>query len=324
MPDAELFEHCEAGDLSEPEVLRAQVARMLRDPRASSLSDDFAAQWLKFRNLEEASPDRRRFTTWTDSLRDAMREETRLFFETVMREDRPVAELIDADYTFLNEELAKHYGIPSVRGSHMRRVRIPDETRDRRGGILGHAGLLTITSNPTRTSPVLRGKWIMETILGTPPPAPPPGVDDLPAKTSDGEDASLRERLEEHRANPNCAVCHTKMDALGLGLEHYDAIGRWRRKDGRFEIDASTELPDGTPLEGAAGLRDYLTQDRSLLGTLARALTTYALGRSLDRGDRAVIDGWVTALHNEATMKDVIERIVSMEAFRTRIAGVER
>lgn len=319
-PDEELFRHCEEGDLHEPEVLRAEVRRMLRDPRSSSLSSDFAAQWLKFRNLSDAYPDRKQFETWTDSLREAMQEETRLFFETILREDRPIRELLDADFTFVNEELAKHYGIGGVQGEHMRRVRISKAMRARRGGLLTQAGILTANSNPTRSSPVLRGKWIMETILGTPPPAPPPGVDDLAERAADGSAAPLKQRLAEHRENPQCAVCHTKMDALGLSLENFDAIGRWRTRDGRFEIDASAELPTGERLEGVASLRSFVENEGSLVRTFARALATYALGRSLNRYEQSTIDEWASTVHNDITMREIIEHVVFLEAFRLREA----
>lgn len=324
-PDAELARACEAGELQDRDGILRQVRRMLRDPRASTLASNFAAQWLKFRNLDDVNPDRERFEAWDDDLREAMREETRLFFEAILREDRPVSELLDADFTFLNERLAEHYGIGGVRGEALRRVPIPLDQRDRRGGILTHASLLTVNSNPTRTSPVLRGKWILETLLGTPPPAPPPGVDDLPQDGGVEPTASLRERLEQHREDKSCAVCHEKMDALGFGLEHYDAIGKWRTRDGRFEIDAEAELPDGTKIRGGAGLRDHVLEGGELPSTLARALAVYALGRGLGRAEEAALERLAATFSPDVTIRELVEGLCTLDLFRTRTAaGVQK
>ena len=256
MPDDELFALAEEGRLHDPDVLAGQVRRMLRHPRASALATSFASQWLQVTSLDEAAPDPRRFPGFDDDLREAMRLETEMFFEAVLREDRSLWELLDSDFTFLNEDLAKHYGVPGVRGSAMRRVAIPAGLRVARGGVLSQASVLTVTSNPTRTSPVRRGKWILETLLDSPPPSPPPGSDNLPdERDAAGELLSVRERFERHRADPECAVCHAPMDPLGFGLENYDAVGAWRLRDGVFPVDASGELPGGRRFEGPAELK---------------------------------------------------------------------
>ena len=224
IPDDELLSVAERGELSAPDELRRQVRRMLADPRASALVENFAGQWLYLRNLANTNPDPPTFPDFDDNLRRALQRETELFFESVMAEDRSVLDLLTADYTFLNERLARHYGIPGIYGDRFRRVAVTD---DARRGILGHGSLLTVTSYATRTSPVLRGKWILENLLGSPPPPPPPDVPDLEDAGS-AEGLSIRERLEQHRANPACAACHARMDPYGFGLENFDAIGRWR------------------------------------------------------------------------------------------------
>ncbi len=252
MPDEELFRLAEQGLLERPDVLGEQVRRMIADPRSQALVENFAGQWLQIRNLSIASPDRQRFKGFDEFLRHGDEKETELFCASIMREDRSIVELLDADYTFLNERLAKHYGIEGVSGDEFRRVPLTDR---RRGGVLTQASVLLVTSNPTRTSPVKRGKWIMEQILGTPPPPPPPGVQELEKVKLEG---TLRQKMEQHRANPSCAVCHARMDPLGFAFENFDAIGAWRDRDDDHEIDPSGVLPGGQTFSGATELRALL------------------------------------------------------------------
>jgi hypothetical protein len=287
MPDERMFQLAEAGRLSQPATLRAEVRRMLLDARSSALIDNFAGQWLQTRNLDSFQPDPDRFPEFNEALRDAMREETRLFFDAMLREDRPVNEFLDARYTFLNEPLARHYGVPGVTGQEFRRVALPADSP--RGGLLGQAGVLAVSSYPTRTSPVIRGKWILENILGAPPPPPPPNVPSLDEQKI-GEAASLRQRLEQHRANPVCASCHARMDPLGFSLENFDALGRWRTRDGQFPIDPAGVLPNGAKIAGPADLRRLLAADRdAFTRALAEKLLTYALGRGLEFRDRRFV-----------------------------------
>ena len=228
MPDAELAQ----ADLQDPAILRAQVRRLLKDGKAAALVDNFGGQWLQLRNLEVHKPDPEKFPKFNEALAGAMGQETRRFFEGILKEDRSILEFLDADYTYLNERLAAHYGLAGVTGDEFRKVELADKSR---GGVLTHASILTISSYPTRTSPVLRGKWIMENILGTPPPPPPANVPEL--NTSEiGNTGTLRRQMEKHRADPTCAVCHNKMDALGFGLENFDPVGQWRTRDGSFPI----------------------------------------------------------------------------------------
>ena len=245
IPDQELLDMASQGRLKDPAVLEKQVRRMLADPRADALVTNFAAQWLYLRNLESAHPDPRLFPDFDENLRQALRRETELFFESIVREDRNVLDLLRAKYTFLNERLAKHYGIPHVYGSHFRRVALDDVER---GGLLGQGSILTVTSYATRTSPVIRGKWILTNILGTPPTPPPPQVPQLKEKSAGGKALTMRERVAEHRDNPACAGCHNLMDPVGFALEKYDAIGRSRTADEGIPIDASGSLPDGSQL----------------------------------------------------------------------------
>lgn len=286
--DDELFRLASKSELSKEGTLAAQALRMLRDPRASALTESFCGQWLTIRNLATVTPDPARFPGFDDELRNAMRRETELCFELVVQEDRSVLELLDAPYTFLNERLAKHYGIPGVEGKEFRRVELVD---GRRGGVLTHASVLTVTSNPTRTSPVKRGKWVLEQILGTPPPPPPGNVpelkDDAAGQTLTG---TLRERMEQHRRDPNCGSCHAKMDALGFGLENFDAVGAWREMDGGAQIDASGDLPDGRKFQGPSELKRVLLGDEaSFTRALAEKLLTFALGRGMEYSDRRFV-----------------------------------
>jgi hypothetical protein len=286
MPDEALLRVAEAGKLRAPGVLHAQVKRMLADRKSAALTENFAGQWLELRNLEFVSPDARVFPEWGLDLRDAMATETRMFFEYTLRENRPLSDYLDAKYTFVNERLAKHYDIPGVTGQEFRKV---DLATDQRGGLLGQGSVLTLSSFGTRTSTVLRGKFVLENILGTPPPPPPPDVPVL-NENAVGFTASLRQQMEEHRSNPICASCHARMDPLGFGLENYDGIGMWRTMDGKFPIDASGVLPDGRSFSGPTELRKLLMAD---LPRFARSLTqkmlTYALGRGLEPFDRRTV-----------------------------------
>jgi hypothetical protein len=287
MPDDELLGLAEAGKLRAAGVLEAQVKRMLADPRAAALADNFAGQWLETRNLDSVKPDPQKFPEWSPDLRDAMKTETRMFFEYLLRENRPLSEFLDARYSFLNDRLAKHYGIEGVSGPEFRRV---DLTTDQRGGILSHASVLTVSSYPTRTSPVIRGKYILQNMLGAPPPAPPPDVPPLDEEAV-GSAASLRQQLEKHRSDAVCASCHTKMDGLGFGLENYDAIGKWRTMDGKFPVDVSGTLPGGQSFSGPAEMRTLLKGDLpDFARCLIEKMLTYSLGRGLERYDRKTVD----------------------------------
>ena len=311
IPDDELLARAEDGALLEPAELERQVRRMLADARSQALVEQFAGQWLHLRNLRFARPHPLSFPNFDDNLRQAMRRETELLFESILREDRSVVELLTADYTFLNGRLARHYGIPNVNGSHFRRVRLTDPARR---GLIAHGSVLTVTSHPTRTAPVLRGKWILENVLGTPPPAPPPDVPDLQEKNAEGRVLSMRERMAQHRANPVCASCHAQMDPLGLALEPFNAVGEARtRSESNGPIDASGVMPDGTTFEGPAGLRSLLVDDSErFVHTLIEKLLTYALGRGLEHHDAPA----VRAILREAARDDY--------AFSSIVLGVVR
>ena len=285
IPDDELLDLASSGSLRQPAVLEQQTRRMLADPRSHAIVDNFVGQWLLLRNIPALLPDPYKDPDFDESLRRALHRETELFFESIMREDRSVVELLNADYTFLNQRLAKHYGIPFVRGDHFRRVTLPEGSV--RGGLLGHGSILSVTSQPNRTSPVARGKWILENILGVSPPDPPPNVPELEEKETVVTALTMRERMEAHRANPACASCHRMMDPLGLALENFDQAGRWRIVEESFDsrsasfapIDASGVLPDGTTFEGALGLRSVLvSRSDRFVATMTEKLLTYALG----------------------------------------------
>ena len=288
VPDDQLLTAATQGKLKDPAVLERQVRRMLADSRSSALVDSFAAQWLFVRNLQSFLPDTATFPNFDDSPRQGFREETERFFESVMREDRSVLDLLTADYTFVNERLARHYGIPGVYGSRFRRVTLADENRR---GLLGQGSVLAVTSYPNRTSPVLRGKWILENILGTPPPPPPPNVPTLKENSEDGRVTSVRERLEDHRKNPACATCHRVMDPLGFSLENFDATGAWRTSEARgVGVDASGQLADGTPVDGPVALRHaLLRRPEQFVRTMTEKLLTYGLGRGLEYYDMPVV-----------------------------------
>ena len=290
IPDDELLDDAAAGRLREPATLERHVRRLLADRRSETLVGNFVAQWLHLRNMNRVTPDVNRFPEFDDNLRDALARETELLVASELRADRGVADLLTADYTFVDERLARHYGIPGVYGSRFRRVELGADAPGGRGGLLGHGSILTVTSHATRTSPVLRGKWVLENILGAPPPPPP---DDVPAldENAPGEPhRSVRERLEQHRANPVCASCHARMDPLGFALEGFDGVGRWREADGGALLDTSATLPDGTAFDGPAELRAALAERReAFVRTVAARMLTYALGRGLEAHDQPAV-----------------------------------
>jgi len=323
MPDAELFSIAAQGQLHREDVLQQQVRRMLADPRSEALVENFGGQWLNLRNLAELTPDPKQFADFNDQLRSDMRRETELVFGAVMREDRSILDVLDADFTFINERLAKHYGIDGVEGEQFRRVSLEGLPR---AGVLTHASILTLTSNPTRTSPVKRGKWIMENILGAAPPPPPPGVPELEETKEAAENASLRERLLVHREDPGCASCHDQMDALGFGFENFDPVGRWRDKDGEFAIDSSGTLPSGETFNGAVELVRILKRRESEIAeSVVRKMLTYALGRGLEYYDRCAVDAITTALgENGYRFSVLVNEIAGSEPFRMRRGDEKR
>jgi mono/diheme cytochrome c family protein len=321
MPDRELFQLAREKLLQQPDVLRRQVQRMLKDEKAHALTSNFAGQWLQLRSLAEITPDSQAFPSFDEELRTAMRQETEMFFEAIVREDRSILDFLTAEFTFVNQRLARHYGIPGVEGTEFQRVQLPS----RRRGVLTQASILLLTSNPTRTSPVKRGKWILDNILGEPPPPPPEGVEELdPDAVTLG---TLRERMEQHRSNESCAVCHRKMDALGFGLENFDVIGAWRDRDGRFEIDASGSLPGGRDFRDASELMEILAADKrdDFCRCLAKKMLTYALGRGLQSYDRCAVDAIVKQLaDHEYRFSELAIGIVTSDPFTSREVKIER
>ena len=320
IPDDELVELAARGRLADPAVLAEQVRRMLADRRATRFMDDFVEQWLQVRNIRSHEPDGALFRGYDTTLRDAMARETQLFFASQVREDRPLPELLRADYTYLNERLARHYGIDGVLGSHLRRVALSDE---RRMGLLGQGSVLTVTSYPDRTSVVLRGKWVLENLLGSPPPPPPPNVPPLPENAPDARPESLRERMEQHRSNPVCASCHNRMDELGFALEHYDAVGRWREADAGAPIDARITLA-GQPVDGPRAFREALLGygHDAFVRTVVEKLLTYALGRGLEYSDAPTVRRLVRDLAGkDYRWSALVQGIVESPAFRMRRAS---
>ena len=317
IPDDELLETAIRGDLHKPKVLAKQTRRMLADPRARSLASNFADQWLYLRNLESLTPDVRLFPDFDDNLRRAFRRETEMFFESILHEDRSILALLKADYTFLNERLAKHYGIPGVYGSHFRKVSLGPETH--RGGLLRHGSVLAVTSYATRTSPVIRGHWILGNLLGNPPPPPPPDVPTLKEKTISAT-LSVRDRLAEHRANPACASCHDVMDPVGFALENFDAIGRWRDYEDGKPVDASGGFPDGSKFIGADALEKTLLKRPELfVGTFAEKMLTFALGRGIESYDAPAIRQIIgDAQGDDFKFSSVIIAIVTSTPFQMR------
>lgn len=314
MPDDELFSLAGKGELRQN--LEVQVRRMLKDPRSSAFVQNFAGQWLTLRTLATVTPDRKTFPNFDAELRGAMQRETELFFEAILRDDRSVLDLLDADFSFVNERLAKHYGIEGVVGKEFQRVKMPPE----RGGILTQASILTLTSNPTRTSPVKRGKWILEQILNTPPPPPPPDVPELQDEKQ--LTGTLRQVMEQHRASPVCASCHNRLDPIGFAFENFDAIGAFRTKDGGFDIDPSGVLPDGKKFQGPAELKAILKGKKELfVGCLIEKMLTYALGRGLEYYDKCAVDAIHTAMtKNEYRFSTLVVEIVKSEPFQMRTA----
>ena len=287
IPDDQLLTLAGQGKLKDPAVLEQQVKRMLIDERSKSLITNFAEQWLHLRNLKNSGPDLQAFPDFDDNLRQAMKEETTLFFDSIMREDRSVVDLLNADYTFVNERLARHYGIPNVYGSQFRRIKVPSEARR---GLLGQGSILTVTSYPNRTSPVERGKWILTNLLGVPPQPPPPNVPPLQESSSDGRVLSLRERMEKHRASPVCAGCHRLMDPIGFALENFDGVGHWRTSEDGAKIDPSGTLFNGASLDGVTGLRQALAaQPEVFVGVMTEKMLTYAVGRGIEYYDMPAV-----------------------------------
>ena len=321
LPDDELIDVASQGRLSDPDVLERQTRRMLDDDRASALVTNFASQWLYLRNVPAVYPDEDLFPHVGEALRQAMRRETELFVESIFRGEQSVLELLTADYTFVNGRLARHYDIPHVYGSHFRRVSLDQLPNDARRGLLGHASVLAVTSYPNRTSPVLRGKWVLENLLGTPPASPPPDVPSLEETTGEGEVLSIREATERHRANPVCASCHQLMDPPGFALEQFDAVGRFRtHTSANTPIDATGELPDGTQFDGASGLRDALaSRPERFVGTLTEKLMIYALGRGLEYYDAPTVRGILReAAEEDYRFSSIVLGIVKSPPFRMR------
>jgi hypothetical protein len=323
MPDDDLFQAAAQNQLHEPAVLSAQVQRMLQDPRSSSLATSFGSQWLNLGLMDRTKPDAQKFPMVDDELLDAMRQETLMFVSAVIKEDRSILDFIDGKFTFLNGPLARYYGIPGVDGEQMQRVALDGEQRS---GIVTQAAILSISSKAARTSPVLRGKWVLDNLLGAAPPPPPDGIPPL-VEGGLGETASMRQRLEQHRANPMCASCHNQMDPIGFGLENYDAAGAYRTKDGSFDIDNTGTLSDGRSFVGAKELKQMLrSQPDAFVHNFTEKLLTYALGRGLERFDRPVVDQIDQDLaKNNYRFTALVSAIVNSRPFqmRSRDGGVQ-
>ena len=318
IPDEELLKTAELGKLKDPSILDAQVTRMLADSRSSAFVSNFAGQWLYLRNLSQVRPDQDVFPKFDPGLRRAFQTETELFFNAVLRENRPVTDLLSANFTYLNQRLAQHYKIPGVYGSQFRRVALTDSNR---GGLLGQGSILTVTSYPNRTSVVQRGKWVLENLLGSSPPPPPPDIPALPEHSKGAVQLTMRQQMEQHRANPTCAGCHSRMDPIGFSLENYDGIGAWRGKDGDAVIDATGKLPDGTVFEGPKGLKALLitTYKDQYLTTFTEKLMTYALGRGLEYYDAPAVRTVIRdAEIKNATIPSFISSIVKNPQFQSR------
>lgn len=320
MPDDRLLSLARTGQLSQPDVLQREAKRMLADPRAKALGDGFAAQWLNLRKLAGIVPDPQLFPSFDDKLREAMATETRMFFDEVVRNDRSVLDFIGAKYTYLNEPLAKHYGIAGVTGPEFRKVSLEGTPR---AGVLTQASVLTLTSNPTRTSPVKRGKWVLDQLFNTPPPPPPPGVGDLKDDGKVITGATLRQRMEMHRKDPACATCHMRMDPIGFSLENFDATGKWRDMEGDAKVDASGVLPDGTKFNGPDALRGILLKRKGdFVRCLSEKLLTYAIGRGIESADKCVVDEIAAkATASSYRFSALVTSIVTSEPFRMRRPG---
>lgn len=323
VPDGELLKHVTNKSLRAPGVLDKQVARMLGHAKSEALATRFAAQWLRLQDLDKVSPDYLQYPQYDDRLANAFRRETELFFDSLIREDRSLLDLLTADYTFVNERIALHYGIPNVTGAHFRKVQLPDTRR----GILGHGSVLVLTSNSDRTSPVHRGKWVMEVLLGSPPPPPPPNVPELDEvkATGGGRTLSVRERMEEHRKNPTCNSCHRVIDPLGLALENYDPTGAWRIKDNEVQVDPVGTLYDGSRIEGPESLRAALVKYKdAVVLSFTESLMTYALGRRVEHYDMPAIRAIVRdAAKNNYKMSSFIKGVIKSAAFQSGRVPVE-
>jgi mono/diheme cytochrome c family protein len=321
MPDDTLFAYAKSGELVKPEILAEQVQRMIQDPKSDALVENFATQWLQLRKLNNFEPDVKQFPAFNPELKESMLTETKMYFTDVMRENKPISEFLDSKYTYVNEPLAKLYGMTGVTGRDFRKVSTEGTGR---GGVITQASVLAITSNPTRTSPTKRGRWILEQILGTPPPPPPPGVPDL-AEKHITEKMSVRQKLEEHRKNPTCAACHREMDALGFGFENFDPIGKFRSADGAAPIDASADLPGGRKFTGATQLKTILMADKQLFArSFIEKLMTYAIGRGVDVQDRCFVDDVVKSTSaGNYKFGDIVAKIVNSDPFKKRkVEGV--
>jgi len=323
IPDDELLDAASSGRLKDPKVLEQQVRRMLADPRSESLVTNFAAQWLYLRDISAKLPDEILFADFDETLRSAMQRETELFIASVFRENRSVLDLLRANYTFLNERLARHYGVPNIKGSYFRRVTFPEGSV--RGGLLGQGSVLTITSYSTRTSPVLRGKWVLENLLSAAPPPPPPNVPSLNTEKAPGKPLTLREAMIQHRASPACAGCHARMDPIGFAMENFDAVGRWRERDGEQPIDATGTFPEGTKFDGIPGLKkELLRQPEQFVGTVAERLLMYAVGRNLQYYDAPTVRTVMReAAPADYTLASLVLGIVKSRPFQMREAGGE-
>jgi len=323
IPDDELLDAASSGRLKDPKVLEQQVRRMLAHPRSESLVTNFAAQWLYLRDISAKLPDEILFADFDETLRSAMQRETELFIGSVFRENRSVLDLLRANYTFLNERLARHYGVPNIKGSYFRRVTFPEGSV--RGGLLGQGSVLTITSYSTRTSPVLRGKWVLENLLSAAPPPPPPNVPSLNTEKAPGKPLTLREAMIQHRASPACAGCHARMDPIGFAMENFDAVGRWRERDGEQPIDATGTFPEGTKFDGIPGLKkELLRQPEQFVGTVAERLLMYAVGRNLQYYDAPTVRAAMReAAPADYTLASLVLGIVKSRPFQMREAGGE-
>jgi hypothetical protein len=317
MPDETLFDLAKQGRLAQPDVLQQQIVRMLSDSKSRALVDNFASQWLNLRNLDIAAPNQSQFTTFNDGLRSDMRRETELLFDDVMRQDRSILTFLDADFTFINSRLADHYNLAGIDGDNFRRVSLAGSHRT---GVLTHASILTLTSDPTKTSPVKRGKWILENILGAAPPPPPPQVPPLKKTELSNPDATLREQLQQHRSNPECAACHLEMDPFGLALENFDAVGQWRETDGDRPIESSVTLPSGKLIGGATDLVEVLrSRQEEFCRHFVRSMLTYALGRGLEYYDVCAVNQITEAVRADGyRFSRVVQEIIMSDPFLMR------
>lgn len=315
MPDQRLLALAYQNKLREGNNLEFEIKRMIDDKRAREFVRNFAGQWLTLRNLDSLSPDPRQFPNWNDQVRDLAVQETLTFFYAVMQKNMSVTRLLDADFTYVNEDLARFYGISGVRGDTFQPVSLKGTPR---AGLLTHASVLAVTSNPTRTSPVKRGKWLLENLLASPPPPAPPGVPELEDKQA--LTGTLRERLEQHRENPACANCHKLMDPLGFALENFDAVGQFRTKDGTYLVDASGELPDGTRVEGALELQQLLVErhKEQFMRCLTEKMLTYALGRGLEYYDKCAVDKIMADLERDDRFSTLLVGIVRSDPFQKK------